>query len=82
MRDFVDDRTKYRWQSLLKLYTSGTPRKAADMPKIGRQMEPRLVAGKEPGVRRALRWDFGRSSQVSSLLEAPRETTLGQEDVD
>ena len=26
-------------------------------------MEPRLVAGKEPGVRRALRWHSGRSPQ-------------------
>ena len=79
MRDFVYDRTKDRWQSLLRLYTSGT----ADMPKlIGRQMEPRIVAGKEPGIRRPLRWHFSRSSKESIHLEAPRETTLGQEDVD
>ena len=49
---------------------------------VGRQMEPWLVAGKEPGIRRELRWHFGRSSKVSIHLEAPRETTLGQEDVD
>ena len=32
MRDFVDDRTKDRWQSLLKLYTSGTPGKLQTCP--------------------------------------------------
>ena len=36
-------------------------------------MEPRLVAGKEPGVRRALRWHFGRSSQVSIHWRRPEK---------
>ena len=45
---------------------------------VGRQMEPGLVAGKEPGIRRALRWHFGRSSQVSIHLETPRASTMGQ----
>ena len=58
------------------------PRESCRHAQVGRQMELRLVAGKEPGVRRALRGDFSRSSQVSIHLEAPRETTLGQEDVD
>ena len=49
---------------------------------VGQQMEPRLVTGTEPGIRRAQRWHFGRSPQVSIHLEAPREATLGQEDVD
>ena len=31
-RDFVDDRTKDRWQSLLKLYTSGTAGKLQTCP--------------------------------------------------
>ena len=73
-RDFVDDRTKDRWLSLLK--------ESCRHAQVGRQMEPRLVAGKESGVRRALRGGFSRSSQVSIHLEANRETTLGQEDVD
>ena len=58
------------------------PREGCRHAQVGRQMEPRLVAGKEPGVRRALRWNIGRSSPVSIHLETPRETTLGQEDVD
>ena len=33
-RGFGDDRTKNRWQSLLRLYISGIPGKAADMPKL------------------------------------------------
>ena len=32
MRDFVDDRTKDRWQSLPRLYTSGTPGKLQTCP--------------------------------------------------
>ena len=45
---------------------------------IGRQMELGLVAGKEPEIRRVLRWHFGRSVQVSIHLGAPREATLGR----
>ena len=32
MRDFVDDRIKDRWQSLLRLYTSGTPGRLQTCP--------------------------------------------------
>ena len=32
MRDFVEDRTKDRWKSLLVLYTSGTPGKLQTCP--------------------------------------------------
>ena len=36
-------------------------------------MESRLVIGKEPGIRRALRRHFGRSSQMSIHLEAEKQ---------
>ena len=55
--------------------------KAADMPKLDDRWNLGLWLGK-PGVRRALCGDFSGSSQVSIHLETPRETTLGQEDVD
>ena len=45
MRDFVDDRTKDRWQSLLKLYT-WTSGKAADMPKLDDRWNLGLWLGK------------------------------------
>ena len=41
MRDFVDDRTKDRWLSLLRLYISGDLGQAADMPKCFASDEPR-----------------------------------------
>ena len=66
-------------ESLLGLCTSGTLGKAAQ---VGRQMERRLVVGKKPGIRRALRWNIGRSAPVSIHLETPREPTMGQKDVD
>ena len=75
MRDFVDDRTKNSSKSLLKLYTSGTPGKLQTCPSW-------TTDGTKAGARRALCGDFSGSSQVSIHLEAPRETTLGQEDVD
>ena len=46
VRDFVDDRIKGRLQSLLRLYTSGTPGKAADMPKLDYRRNPGLWLGK------------------------------------
>ena len=49
--------------------------KAADMPKLDDRWE-------RAWRRTSTRWHFGRSSQVSIHLEAPRKTTLGQEDVD
>ena len=55
--------------------------KAADIPKLDDRWNLGLWLGK-PGVRRAQRGDFIRSSQVSIHLKTPRETTLGQEDVD
>ena len=45
MRDFVDDRTKDRWQSLLRLYTSGTG-KDEDMPKLDDRWNRGLWLGK------------------------------------
>ena len=81
MRDIVDDRTKDRWQSLAEVVHFRDPGKAADMPKLDDRWNLGLWPGKEPGVRRAQCGDFSRSSQVSIHLEAPRETTLGQEDV-
>ena len=40
MRDFVEDRTKDRWQSLLKLYTSGTPGKLQACPSCVKSVPP------------------------------------------
>ena len=37
LRDFVDDRTKGRWQSLLRLYTSGDSREDCRHAQVGRQ---------------------------------------------
>ena len=58
------------------------PREGCRHAQVGRQMEPRLVAGKEPGVRGALRWHFGRSLLVSIHLETPRAPTMEQKVVD
>ena len=38
---------------------------------VGRRMGPGLVVGKEPGIGWALRWHFGRSSQVSVIWRRP-----------
>ena len=37
------------------------------------------MVGKEPGIRRALHWNIGRSAPVSIHLETPREPTMGTE---
>ena len=57
------------------------PGKAAHMPKLDDRWNLGLWMGKSLASDE-LRWHLGRSSQVSIHLEAPRETTLGQEDVD
>ena len=46
MRDFVDDRTKDRWQSLLRLYTSGTTGRLQTMPKLDDRWSLGLWLGK------------------------------------
>ena len=46
MRGFVDDRTKDRWHSLLKLYTSWTQWKAAYMPMLDDRWNLVLWLGK------------------------------------
>ena len=45
-RDFVDDRIRGRWQSLLRLYTSGTPGKVVDVPKLDDRWNLGLWLGK------------------------------------
>ena len=39
----------------------------------GRQMEPGLVAGKEPGIRRASLWHFGRVRRCRSIWRRPEK---------
>ena len=53
MRDFVNDRIKGRWQSLVRFVHFKDCGKAADMPKLDDRWDLVFVAGKEPGIRRA-----------------------------
>ena len=55
--------------------------KAADMPKSDDRQNLGLWQGKSLASDEHKVGDFGLSPQVSIHLEAPRETTLGQEDV-
>ena len=50
MRDFVDDRTKGRWQSFSEVVHFRDSGKAADMPKLDDRWNPGLFAGKELGI--------------------------------
>ena len=61
---------------------SRDPGMAADMPKLDDRWSLGLWLGKSLASDEHYVGHFGRSPQVSIRLEAPRETTLGQEDVD
>ena len=50
------------------------PRKAADMPKLDDRWSLGLVSGEDPGVRRALLWDIGRSAPASDPSGDARST--------
>ena len=82
VRDFVDDRIKGRWQSLPRFVHFGDLGKAADMPKLDDRWNVGLWLGKSLASDEIYVGTSRRSPQVSIHLEAPREATLGQEDVD
>ena len=77
IRDFVEDCTKDRWQSLLRLYTSGTLGKLQTCPSWTTGGTQGLWLGKSPASDEHHVGDFSRSSQVSDPSGGAQRNNAG-----